>query len=103
MGPLAAFLTFFVCSILIATFMRPSLRLAAPFVRLADRLAAPFVRPAGRLAAAIVSAAHRLVAAVRMGLAIVWGSDGIVYVRGAGIGSLGRRRRTWNVIPGPDV
>ena len=109
-GPLAAFLAFFVSSILVATCVRPSLRLAAPFVRPADRLAAPFVRPADRLAApfvrladrlaaAIVSTAYRLVAAVRMGLAIVRGSDGIVYVRCPGIGSLGRRRRTWNVVP----
>ena len=85
--PLAALLMFFVSSIFVAALTRFSLRLAAT------------LRPADRLAAAIVSTVHRLVAAVRMGLAIVRGSDGIVYVRCPGIGSLGRRWGTWNVVP----
>ena len=84
----AAFLAFFASSVFVAGFVRPTCRLAAGLVRPTRRLAATFVRPALRLAATFVRPAYGLIAAIRVGLAVMWGSDGIVHVSCSVIGSL---------------
>ena len=99
MGTFAAFLALLVSSIFAAALVGPSRRLTATFVRLGLRLAAAFVRPGRWLAATIVRPAHGLVAAIRVWLAVVRGSDGVIHVSCPGIGSLSRRRRTRNVVP----